>query len=687
MNGKVSTKVFIIGIPPTLASVQIQNVVDPAIGLVSKASATSSLELDCPSGDQSDNGDWYEVYMRDKTSPIANAWTQIAGPAQFTIANPGDLFRVTIPAPAGSGGFPHGEFEICHQLFVNKFADPAIPGDVDRPSDVGEQSAPVPVTFDQYGPYESVNSSVRPSAPIYTGTLPAGTPVTATFLASAGGLTFSVPDNTYAFRSGQWDPLDTIQFYWTTGDAAVPSEEVGGLIPPRPMTQTGNVFTLLPGEVTNSGVYKLIYTITDRLGHVSLPSIASAPFTVALTPPPVLEDILIDQAPAPRGGSTDRLINVKDYVSGVTGQILAYTNHLPAKDEFQFKWGNQPWTQWFGVPQLPFTLDTALLTPLILADYGTTKGVKPTDLQYRIRRDGEEFPSPTKTIDVNLSVTGPDNPGTPGSPNTRLLPLNMFGQPDAAPVEPNVLRFPQAGNTAFAEIVLWTGSDAPAPGMWIHVVRPDGTLVTPPYPITTEVSGQTIRVPVAWSNIEAGGNGVQNFHYFVASTAAPTADDNRNDSPPTPVQVLGAVTASLPAPQFTGAVGTGANNQWNCDSLVIVPVTTPKTFQGRIFVQGDPRMVLGQQLTLALRIFRPRTGTPIFDNTQTYSVPITPAIIASGHTFLVPFSFLVNARLGRAEVVVTAPLAGNTLGVAVSGLNVRTTLSQNSCDLSPIVGP
>lgn len=98
-------------------------------------------------------------------------------------------------------------------------------------------------------------------------------------------------------------------------------------------------------------------------------------------------------------------------------------------------------------------------------------------------------------------------------------------------------------------------------------------------------------------------------------------------------------------------------------------------------------MVLGQQLTLALRIFRPRTGTPIFDNTQTYSVPITPAIIASGHTFLVPFSFLVNARLGRAEVVVTAPLAGNTLGVAVSGLNVRTTLSQNSCDLSPIVGP
>ncbi|WP_256994715.1 hypothetical protein [Pseudomonas tolaasii] len=118
MNGKVSTKVFIIGIPPTLASVQIQNVVDPAIGLVSKASATSSLELDCPSGDQSDNGDWYEVYMRDKTSPIANAWTQIAGPAQFTIANPGDLFRVTIPAPAGSGGFPHGnsKFVISYLL-------------------------------------------------------------------------------------------------------------------------------------------------------------------------------------------------------------------------------------------------------------------------------------------------------------------------------------------------------------------------------------------------------------------------------------------------------------------------------------------------------------------------------------------------------------------------------------------
>ena len=687
MNGKVSTKVFIIPVTPELGKVQVKNVVDPATGLVSKASATSSLELECPSGGQSESGDWYEVYMRDTSSPIANAWTLVAGPAQFTIANPGDLFPVTIQAPAGSGGFPHGKFLFCHQLFANVFADQSIPDDVDRPQDTGERSEPVPVEFDQYAPYGSVNSNVRPPAPVYTGTLPTGSPVTATFLANTGGLPFSVPDNTYAFQSGQWDQFDTLRFYLTTGDTAVPSEEVGGLIPPRLMTQTGNVFTVPASVITKSGVYKLIYTITDRVGHVSLPSIASAPFTVVLTPPPVLQDVLIDQAPAPIGGSTDRLINVKDYVSGVTGEILVYTNHLPAKDKFQFKWGNQPWTQWFGVPRLPFTLDKALLTPLILADYGTTKGVKPTDLQYRIGRDGEEFDSPIKTIDVNLSVTGPDNPGPPGSPNTRLLPLSMFGTPDAVPREANVLRFPQAGNTAFAEIVLWTGSDAPAQGMWIHVVRPDGTLVTPPYPITTEVSGQTIRVPVAWSNIEAGGNGVQNFHYFVASTPAPTADDNRNDSAPTAVQVLGAVTTSLPAPQFSGAVGSGASNQWNCDSLVIVPVATPKTFQGRIVVQGDPRMVLGQQLTLALRIFRPRIGTPIFDNTQTYSVLITPAIIASGHTFLVPFSFLVNARLGRAEVVITAPLAGNTLGVATSGINVRTTLSQNSCDLSPIVGP
>ncbi|QXH65147.1 hypothetical protein [Pseudomonas asgharzadehiana] len=681
MIDKISTKAVIIGGSPTLEVIEVQDVIDTAIGLVSRVAATSSLRLLCPSGDFSEDGDWIEIFSRDPDSSLPDAWTRIFGPVQFFGATAGGNISVVIDAPAGSGGFPHGKRRLRHQLFVNDFADPSIPGSVDRPSDVGEYSPEVKVEFDQYTAYESIGNKVRPPAPQYTGSLPAGAPVTAAHLATAGGLPFSIPDNAYAIESGKWHPGDVIRFYWTKGDTALDAEEVGGLVPPRPMLQTGNVFTLPASAITQSGEYKLIYTISDRMDRPGLPSVASRPFTVALAPAPEnLQPIIIDQAP----DLIDNLLNIADLTPGPTGSLAAYTNFDLTKDQYQIIWGGQPASQWFPVTQFPITLNQALLTPLALADYGTTKGPKPTAVKYNLRRDGEVIDGPTTTINVDFSVTGPDNPGTPGSPNTRLLPVKIFGQ---GSTELNTLRFAHAGNPVTAEVELWVGADVPAPGMWIHLVWSDGSLVAPPFEITTQAEGAIVRWEFPWSYVAAAGNGIKNVHYFIASTPVPTAADNRNRSPDTPVEVIDAVTSTLVAPRYLGVRGTGLTEQWNCDSLRVLPLTTPNTFVGQIFVPADTRMAEGQQLKLELRLFRPRTGTPIDDRKQTYSVTVTRVIKDNGHTFNIPFSFLKEARLGRAEAVVTVALDDGTTGRGEAAVNIRTTLSTSYCDLSPVVGP
>lgn len=676
----ISTRAIIIGGTPNLSPIKVQDVIDPSIGLVSRAAANSKLRLLCPSGPASDDGDWIEVYTRDRDSPLLDAWTRIYGPIQFTGVLPGGDIPVEIPAPLGTGGFPHGSQLLRHQLFINNFGDPAL-GTIDRPADVGEFSGDVPLEFDQYTAYESTNTRLRPPAPVYTGALAVGAPVTVSQLVAAGGLQFSIPDNAFPLLSGQWQMDDKINYYFTEGDRALPAEEIEALVPVRPMLQTGNVFTVPASAVTKSGSFRLLYTITDRTGRVSEPSFASIVFAISLAPAPVgLLPIVIDQAP----GVADNLLNIADLTPGPTGFIPAYTNVNLTKDEYRVKWGAQAYSPWFRVLGLPVILDKAFLTPLALADYGTTKGLKPTVIQYELRRDGDITPGPITTINVDFSVTGPENPGTPGSENIRLNPVRIFGQ---GSTELNKLRFQHAGNPVTAEVVLWSGADLPAPGMWLHLVWSDGTFVVPPFEITTQLPGATVRWEFPFSYVAATGNGQQTIHYSVYPTSTPTPDINPNPSPNTIVDVIGAVTSTLAPPRYIGVLGAVPNQQWTCDSVRVMPLTTPNTFMGRLFVPADSRMVVGQPLSLTMEVFRPRTGTRIEAVTHTDSVAVTDAIRASGHFFLVPLPILKVARSGRAESVVTVALSDGTLGRGGADVNVRSTLSQGYCDGSPLVGP
>ncbi|WDU65295.1 hypothetical protein LRS56_13080 [Pseudomonas poae] len=309
---------------------------DPATGLIPAAMTNGDLTLRCDLGPFSADGDWIEVQRRD-LSLAAETWTTMVGPFQFVMPTDGSTFMdVPVPVPASdTQGWAHGRYQLRFALYVN-----SNDGTGDRPSSVSEDSPGAPLTIDIIPPYSNGRVDSPPLAPVYVGPPIPGGQIDAGFLtgAGAGGLTFTIPDNAYPTPSGQWALGDTIQYYFSEQLFPQPASEVGALIPPRPMAQTGNTFVLPASAITTSGRLNFFYTITDRAGNVSAPS-AAVVFPVLLLPAPVLEPIVIPLAPAPEDGGTDNLLNISDYVAGILAQVRAYTP-LPTTDRIQLIWGH-----------------------------------------------------------------------------------------------------------------------------------------------------------------------------------------------------------------------------------------------------------------------------------------------------------------------------------------------------------
>ncbi|PHN26097.1 hypothetical protein [Pseudomonas sp. ICMP 460] len=662
MSTKLSARAAaLLAGPATLDPTTIVEALNPVTGLISAATAVVGITVKCPLGAVSDDRDWIVLQQQDLSKPLPN-WIPIYGPVQFMLPAAGNSIDISVPAPIGSGGFVHGQFEIQHLLFVNSFDDTG----AERPSDALEFSKGTPFKVDRIAPYASLIGRDVPPVAVYTGTLPVGAPLTQSIINADGGLPFTIPDNTYALPSGQWELGDTLRFYFSQGLVPLPAFEVGGTVPPRLMLQTGNRFTVPASAIVGSGNWNFFYTITDAAGNVSRPSVVRT-FLVALLPAPALLEIFLPLAPAPEGGSLDNLLNIADYIAIIEAHIRTYLNHQPALDQCQLKWGTQPFTAVSATfTNFPLIYSGGALNPLIIADYAKRRGPQPTAVQYRIVRNGETFDSPIKTINVDLSVTGPENPGEPGSRNPALNQAHIFGE---GSLVPDVLTADHANKPVTVQIVLWTAADLPAPGQWIHVVGNDGIAVLPPFEITVQLPGDTITFAIPWASNLIKFNGPQNIHYFVAPSATPALTDNLNRAPDTPITVTDVVTITLAPPQFVRVLGTGPSTIWNCDSFGPRPQVTPADYDGRVFVPADARLVLGATLTLSVRVVAPRTGIPTADQTRTFTQIITPAIVASGFTFIVPFGLLKIARLGRVEVTSIAQLTGSISGRGNASVN------------------
>ncbi|WLH70767.1 hypothetical protein [Pseudomonas sp. FP2309] len=662
---KISDKVAAVMLAsvPTLPKPDIRERLDET-GIISSATADIGITLECRTGRFSDELTWIEIQQRDLNQP-STGWSVLIAPFQTGV--PEDtVLAVPIPAPVDTAGFVHGRFELRYALYLDF---DGVAGDLD------EFSIATPFIVDRIGPYRAagLGNSVQPPVAPYPATVP--TPITKAFLDANPTIEVIVPPNSYTIASGQYQPGDMIQFYLSPNLFPQDMYKIGDPVPMQ--AAPGTPYSLPSSAYTTGGVMNLFHVITDKAGNPSLPSFSETR-QVVLSDPPEQKDIFFPLAPAPEpvpgpGPSTDDLLNIADYVAGIEAHVRTYLNHLPI-DRIEIKWGSQP----YSLLSAPFTTFPLIfksgLNDLIKAEYGTKEGPQPTTVLYRIVQGTQTFESLPKIVKVDLSVPGPVNPGEPGTVNPNLKPAQFTGG-GPTPVL-NTLNESDAGLPVTVIIPLWT-VPPPMPGQTVTVVRPDGTSILPPQTIGTQLPGEDLTFTIPWSDIEPGGNTVQNFRYIVESLTT----SNPNLGPSTAVTVINAVTQALPPPVFRRL----QSGQLTCSSLGPLPQSTPPDYFAQVFVAGDPRMVVGQMLNLTVRVYRPRVGPVVEENQDVFPQMITEAIRLTGFTFTIPFRpLIITARLGVAVATVSTMFAGGVIGRGTVTVNARSVLSQSYCDLTPV---
>lgn len=626
-------------------------------GLVSSATADVGITLDCYTGRFSAPEYWIEIQVRNLDQPDAG-WGILKSKAQFNAAED-IVIPITVAAPRG--GFLHSNLEVQYVIYedLNGVAGNA-----------SEYSDPAPFIVDRYGPYRAINdqNSRPPLKVVLPATLPS--PITSTYIANNPTIPGNVLPNNFTETVGQFADGDMVQLF--LGPDMFNKDDKYKVGAPFPMVGAANTPFLLPTSAfTADAIQYLYYILTDKSDNESLPSIAE-PLRLSVLDPPGQGEIFVPLAPSPEAGSTDDLLDNADYQAVIEARVRAFANPQPTLDQIEIKWGSQPYSLLTPATAFDVVFRGAAFNKLLRDEYGAQVGPQPVTVLYRIVRGSEIFPSNPKVINIDFSVPGPENPGEPGTPNTRLTPARFFGR-GTPPSGLNTLRDVDANLLVDVEIDIWTVGTPPQAGYNINLVRPDGTVIQPPQPIGTLIPGDMLRFTIPWSAIEPGGNTTQLFHYIVTGPGT----TNPNISPPTSVQVIDAVTQALPPPVFQRLV----SGEVRCSSLVDIPGTTPLDHYLEVFVAGDLRMVRNRKLTLNARVFRPRTGTPAATQTFSIDVDVTDAIRLSGYTFRLPYrALLMYLRIGTLEVTATTTFDDGVVGRGFASVGGRSVVVNAYCD-------
>lgn len=594
------------------AAPTIVGALDDVTGTILARNATADLTVRCKTGDISDPDDFIQIEMADRTQPIT-VWVAVTPPIQMS-TDPAfpipDRFNITVPAPAG--GFRHGFYQLRSVQYLNIGGVPAA---------TGEHSDPGNFTVDLLSPYSDATFRDQPNAVGWPTTLPVGEPIDNAYLVMYGGVQFDIPDNTFVPVPGRWADGDFITFYWSPVMFPRPAEIVsppGGI----PMLQTGNTFFLPAAMIDLSGDYYAFYTLTDRAGNVSRPSFVETR-RVALIDDPERGTPFLPLAPAPEGSSTDDLIDIADYLMDPEVWVRAYLNHAPLLDRLEVQWGTEPYTP-LGPLFTVFPQKFNGMQGAIRAAYTqTTIGPQPVPVRYRIDRNGSLFPSFDKTIQLDLSVGGPVNPGTPGSPNPNLNQAHVFG---AGSTTPDVLLPAHAGQPVRVDIAPWTVAELPHSGQSIIFLWEDERVG--PFPVSA--TANPISFPIDWDVVARHGNDMKTIKYLVLDPAT----TNENESPPTTVDVQGAVVVELAKAQYVVATAS----RWFCSDLETRTPGTPPVLFGKVNVPGDTRMAIGVPLTLTLTLTNTHPALPTVPYTVTLTHPIlSQDDIDNGITFEIDY--------------------------------------------------
>ncbi|WP_294734028.1 hypothetical protein [uncultured Pseudomonas sp.] len=623
-------------VPLAFAAPTIQEALDDETGLIPARIAGDGITLELNGGGITRPTDWMTVELRRVEFPPA-AWTTLVPPF---VVGPTPITRF-IPAPPPE--FQHGLYEIKNTQYRNAGG---------LPGEAFDESDPAPFRVDTIAPYAVATSREEPTAPIFANA-PPGTVIDNAFLITEGGLRITIPPNTYGPQTGRFEPGDRLDIYYSTVMNPRPQDLVSGT--GVPMTATGATFFLPADQITLSGMYYIFYTITDRAGNTSRPSFNDFR-AVALLDDPVLLEAFLPLAPAPRDGSTDDLLDIADFLQGIDVHIEDYLNNAPGTDRFEVQWEAQP----FGPQSAPLSTFPVVFTNMndaIKAAYTATLGPQSVTVRYRVDRGGVFFLSPPKTVRLDLSVEGPALPETlePGDVNPALNLAQVFGT-GPTPVL-NELHIQDANLPVRIDIPLWDIAALPHANNQFYLLWGASQERVGPFNLSTVVPGATATFEIPWDVVARHGNGPQRVSYLVTGPGT----TNENPSGVTTVNVIDAVTVVLAPAEYSRL---DVNDEWSCQSLLTRTPGSPPVLYAELFIPGDPRLVVGNTVTVTLTISNDFPGLPAGPFTETITTaPLTADNVANGVNVQVTYRpFLAQVPFGPAEVTYTTEVDTGAIG-------------------------
>ena len=629
--------------PLVLNAPTIDEALDDATGLIPAVVAPVGITLQLYTGTASRSTDWMGIEIRDVTvSPPT--WSIFVAPYQINMTPVPPTISRFIAAPIPE--FQHGFYELRNTQYRNQAG---IPG----PS--LDTSNPGAFRVDTIAPYAVATSREQPVVPIFAN-VPAGTVIDNAFLVDQGGVEIEISPNNFGPQPGRYEAGDMIDVYFSPVMDPRPEYLVSGAGVPMLPAPALSTFFLPAAQIVLSGLYYIFYTIRDRAGNVSRPSFNDFR-TVALLDDPVPLMPFLPLAPAPRDGSTDDLLDIEDYRQGIVSHVEEYTAHAIGLDKFETQWETQPYgpqtAELAGFPVVSSNMNDA-----IRAAYTATLGPQTVNVRYRIDRNGIFFDSPDKPVRLDLSVEGPVLPGTlePGDVNPALNLAQVFG---ADSDELNTLRIGDANQPVTIVIPLWTVAALPHANNQFVLFWGAAKERVGPFPLSTTVPGEDATFTIPWEVVARHGNGEQPVSYVVIGPGT----TNENPSGITTVDVIDAVTVILPAAEF---LHLDANDEWSCQSLQTRGVGVPPTLYAELFIPGDPRLVVGNSVTVTVMLWSEAFGFPPGPFTQDFTYPsLSPEDKDNGFIVEIPYRpFLTQSVLGPCEVtystIVNTGATGNS---------------------------
>lgn len=345
-----------------------------------------------------------------------------------------------------------------------------------------------------------------------------------------------------------WQLRDRVVYWWLN---SVPDDPTDIEITGEAEITTAPPFNFtVPADavraVGDGGCY-LVYAVIDKATNRSRLSVY-ARVAVALGPLPAnLQDPVVAQA-------GDGQVDLADAHAGVIVGIPRFDN-WKATDRIEVTWGDTVLAE-EPVGSSPADLISIRVPIAVVKDeYGDTEGALPTNVSYRILRGDVGSVEKAITVDVDLSVIGPELPEWPDPENPTLAPAAVYG---ARSNLLNQLTRDDTGEDARCDLTLYAPVNA---GEVLKVYWGEPPVEVAEYVVQAgDTAGDVVPCTIKWEHIEAAGNAPElPVYYTIGHPDSP----NTQRSPVTKVSV-NAVVIVLPPLAF---LKQSPNGWLNCHSL------------------------------------------------------------------------------------------------------------------------